>query len=139
MAIKTAIGLMSGTSMDGIDAALVRTDGENIVERGSMGFYPYSADVQQTLKAALEEAKHLMHRDDRTDQLKDVEALITQLHIEAVRSFLSQHKLKASQVDVLGFHGQTVPDQALTVQLGDGNALAKAVGIDVGACKGCWH
>jgi len=65
--------------MDGIDAALVRTDGENIVERGSMGFYPYSADVQQTLKAALEEAKHLMHRDDRTDQLKDVEALITQL------------------------------------------------------------
>lgn len=134
MAIKTAIGLMSGTSMDGIDAALVRTDGENIVERGSMGFYPYSADVQQTLKAALEEAKHLMHRDDRTDQLKNAEVLITQLHIEAVRSFLSQHKLKASQVDVLGFHGQTVlhrPDQALTVQLGDGRALAKAIGIDV--------
>jgi anhydro-N-acetylmuramic acid kinase len=134
MAIKTAIGLMSGTSMDGIDAALVRTDGKAMVERGSMGFYPYDANVQDTLKQALVEAKNLTHRDERTDFLKEAETLITQLHVEAVKAFLEENKMSASGIDVLGFHGQTVlhrPDQALTVQLGDGHALTKATGIDV--------
>lgn len=134
MAIKTAIGLMSGTSMDGIDAALVRTDGKTMVERGSMGFYPYAANVQETLKQALLESMSLTHRDERTDFLKEAEALITNLHVEAVKAFLAENKLAASDIDVLGFHGQTVlhrPDQALTIQLGDGHALAKATGIDV--------
>lgn len=134
MAIKTAIGLMSGTSMDGIDAALVRTDGKTMVERGSMGFYPYAANVQETLKQALLESISLTHRDERTDFLKEAEALITNLHVEAVKAFLAENKLAASDIDVLGFHGQTVlhrPDQALTIQLGDGHALAKATGIDV--------
>lgn len=134
MAIKTAIGLMSGTSMDGIDAALVRTDGENIVQRGPMGFYPYSPDLQDKLKQGLVEAKNITHRDERTDGLKDVENLITKLHIEAVKAFLLENKLEASQIDVLGFHGQTVlhrPEQALTVQIGNGEALATATGIDV--------
>lgn len=134
MAIKTAIGLMSGTSMDGIDAALVRTDGKTMVERGSMGFYPYAANVQETLKQALLESMSLTHRDERTDFLKEAEALITNLHVEAVKAFLAENKLAASDIDVLGFHGQTVlhrPEQALTIQLGDGHALAKATGIDV--------
>lgn len=134
MAIKTAIGLMSGTSMDGIDAALVRTDGKTMVERGSMGFYPYAANVQETLKQALLESMSLTHRDERTDFLKEAEALITNLHVEAVKAFLAENKLAASDIDVLGFHGQTVlhrPDQALTIQLGDGHVLAKATGIDV--------
>lgn len=134
MAIKTAIGLMSGTSMDGIDAALVRTDGEDIVERGAMGFYPYATDVQETLKHALVEAKNMTHHDERTDVLKEAEKLITQLHVEAVNKFLAENELDVSDIDVLGFHGQTVlhrPHQALTVQLGDGHKLAKATGIDV--------
>lgn len=134
MAIKTAIGLMSGTSMDGIDAALVRTDGEDIVQRGSMSFSPYSPKNQTLLKKALEDAKELQSRDQRIGCLEEAENLITDLHIEAVISFLKENDLKASQIDVLGFHGQTVlhrPEQALTVQLGDGDKLAKATGIDV--------
>ena len=134
MAIKTAIGLMSGTSMDGIDVALVRTDGKDIVERGSMSFYPYTSSLQDKLKQTLLEAKSLTHRDERTDTLNEVETLITNLHIEAVKAFLLENKLDASQIDVLGFHGQTVlhrPDQTLTVQLGDGDVLAALTGIDV--------
>ncbi len=134
MAIKTAIGLMSGTSMDGIDAALIRTDGEDIVERGAMGFYPYSSQTQDLLKQALEDAKGLESRDERIGCLEVAENLITQLHVEAVTSFLKADELEASQIDVLGFHGQTVlhrPEQALTVQLGNGDKLAKATGIDV--------
>lgn len=134
MAIKTAIGLMSGTSMDGIDAALVRTDGENVVERGAMGFYPYSPETQDLLKQALEDAKLLDDREDRIGCLKQAESLISKLHVEAVKAFLTENDQQASEVDVLGFHGQTVlhrPEQALTVQLGDGEALAKETGIDV--------
>lgn len=134
MAIKTAIGLMSGTSMDGIDAALVRTDGEEIVERSAMGFYPYSNAAQNLLKQALEDAKSLDARDQRIGCLEEAEHLITNLHIEAVNAFLKDNNLAASQIDVLGFHGQTIlhrPDEALTVQLGDGERLAKATGIDV--------
>lgn len=134
MAIKTAIGLMSGTSMDGIDAALVRTDGEDLVERGPMSFYPYSPQTQTILKKALEDAKELQSRDERVGCLEEAENLVTDLHSKAVISFLKENDLNASQIDVLGFHGQTVlhrPEQALTVQLGDGEKLAKATGIDV--------
>jgi len=125
---------MSGTSMDGIDAALIRTDGEMIVERGSMGFYPYSPDKQNLLKQALEDAKELEIRDQRIGCLEQAEHVITQLHVEAVKAFLEENKLKADAIDLLGFHGQTVlhrPKQALTVQLGCGGQLAKETGIDV--------
>lgn len=133
MAIKTAIGLMSGTSMDGIDAALVKTDGKDIVERGSMGFYPYAVKMQNILKQALEDAKALKKRDERIGCLEEAENLITKLHIDAVKFFLKENNLDATKVDVLGFHGQTVlhrPDQELTVQLGNGEKLAAETGID---------
>ncbi len=133
MAIKTAIGLMSGTSMDGIDAALIRTDGKGFVERGAMGFYPYSVETQTLLKQALEDAKTIKTRAERPGCLKEAEALITKLHADAVEAFLQSNALQASQIDLLGFHGQTVlhrPNQALTVQLGNGQMLAQTTGID---------
>lgn len=134
MAIKTAIGLMSGTSMDGIDAALIRTDGKSIVQRGAMGFYPYDTKTQNLLKKALEDAKQIKSRTDKTGALQEAEHEVTKLHIEAVEMFLKENNLKPSDIDLLGFHGQTVlhrPDEALTVQLGNGDALAQATGIDV--------
>ena len=133
MAIKTAIGLMSGTSMDGIDAALIKTDGKNIVERGEMGFYPYTVEAQNLLKQALEDAKQIKSRDERIGCLQEAEDLVTKLHIDAVAKFLKEQGLEASQIDLVGFHGQTVlhrPADALTVQLGDGERLAKESGID---------
>jgi len=134
MAIKTAIGLMSGTSMDGIDAALIKTDGKSMVERGDMGFYPFSDKTQNLLKKALIDAKQIKSRIERSGCLQEAEHEVTKLHIEAVQSFLTENNLKSSDIDLLGFHGQTVlhrPHEALTVQLGDGDGLAKATGIDV--------
>lgn len=134
MAIKTAIGLMSGTSMDGIDAALIRTDGKDFIERAAMGFYPYSDKTQTLLKQALEDAKTIKTRAERSGCLREAEELITKLHADAVKAFLQSNVLEASQIDLLGFHGQTVlhrPDHALTVQLGDGQMLAQRTGIDV--------
>lgn len=129
-----ALGLMSGTSMDGIDVALLETDGETRVERGPRASYPYSPAFRARLLAGLAEARSLLRRQDRPGCLGMVERYLTDLHAEAVRHFLEDHRLGADTIDVIGFHGQTVlhrPEERLTVQLGDGAALAEATGIDV--------
>jgi anhydro-N-acetylmuramic acid kinase len=132
--LKTAIGLMSGTSMDGIDVALVRTDGEGRVERGpSLGF-AYPPAFRKALAAALETAKQIDKRDQRPGNLTDVERELTLRHADAVRQFLLHIQLAKEDIDLIGFHGQTVlhrPHQALTVQIGDGTLLAKETGISV--------
>ncbi len=132
--VKTSIGLMSGTSMDGIDIALLRTDGEKLVERGPGASFPYDADFRTRLKQALEIAKSIRTRDQRPGQLRDIERELTLRHADAVKNFLNNNKILSDEIDVMGFHGQTVlhrPDTALTVQIGDGQALAYKTGIDV--------
>ncbi|PLK70976.1 anhydro-N-acetylmuramic acid kinase [Rhizobium sp. TH135] len=132
--MKTAIGLMSGTSMDGIDVALVRTDGEAVVERGGFLSVPYEPAFRDRLKQALEDAKGIKQRDERPGDLSRMERDLTLRHAEAVGLFLQQEKLRREDIDFIGFHGQTVlhrPDEALTVQLGDGALLAAETGIDV--------
>lgn len=132
--IRTAIGLMSGTSMDGIDVALVKTDGEGVVERGPAVGVAYDPAFRKRLQAALETAKTITRREERPGDLADVERELTLRHAAAVASFLDANGLTKSDVDVIGFHGQTVlhrPEQGLTVQLGDGGLLARESGIDV--------
>ena len=129
-----AIGLMSGTSLDGVDVALLETDGEDIVKRGPSATYPYGEGMLALLRRALADAAQVSHRDDRVGSMTECEANITRHHVEAVQSFFSQHDLSASNIEVIGFHGQTVvhkPELRLTIQLGDGQALAKAIGIPV--------
>jgi len=132
--MRTAIGLMSGTSLDGIDVALLHTDGEAIVERGPSMGRPYDAAFRRRLQDVLETAKAIGERTERPGDLAYVERELTLRHGEAVRAFLAENALKPSDVDVIGFHGQTVlhrPNLALTVQLGDGALLARETGIDV--------
>jgi anhydro-N-acetylmuramic acid kinase len=132
--LTTAIGLMSGTSLDGIDVALIRTDGENRVERGPSRTYAYSDDQRGILRSALSDAKSLTQRDQRPFSLANAEAALTDWHALAVENFLIEEDLKPSNIDVIGFHGQTVihrPEIKLTVQLGEGKALAKRLGIPV--------
>ena len=125
---------MSGTSLDGIDVALIETDGEGVVKRGPSATYAYDEGQQQTLRQALQDAGEINQRSDRPGTLVEVEAKLTAWHADAVQSFLSQHGLSDSNIDVIGFHGQTVlhrPQLHLTVQLGDGQALANTTGIPV--------
>ena len=146
----SAIGLMSGTSMDGIDVALIETDGENHVERRACLTVPYDAHFRSDLAAALAEARALTDRTARPGCLAAVEADLTDRHAEALLQFMGDRRLQPSAVDVIGFHGQTVlhklrmvkpfgaaqlvPDEVarmLTVQIGDGQRLATRIGIDV--------
>ena len=122
---------MSGTSLDGIDVALLRTDGEEVVERGPAVTYPYRPDQQALLQDALREARPLATRDARPGILAEAERALTAWHAEAVADFLRVHP---AAVDVIGFHGQTVihrPERRLTVQLGLGPLLADRTGIPV--------
>jgi anhydro-N-acetylmuramic acid kinase len=132
--LKRAIGLMSGTSMDGIDLALVETDGDQVVRRGATSFTAYDAGFRKRLEQALDTAKTIEVRSERPGDLSVLEADLTDRHAVAVETFLLREGLAAGDIDVVGFHGQTVlhrPQQALTVQLGDGERLAARLGIDV--------
>ncbi|MEM8687954.1 MAG: anhydro-N-acetylmuramic acid kinase [Pseudomonadota bacterium] len=130
--VLRAIGLMSGTSMDGIDVALIETDGEGVVHRRADWSVEYGAEQRKVIANALAEASALTDRTARPPAIAQAEAEITNAHIRAVQGFLEDQELGAADVDVIGFHGQTVihkPHERLTVQIGDGAELARALGI----------
>lgn len=132
--LMRAIGLMSGTSMDGIDVALVDTDGEGRVSRGPGRMYPYDARFRGRLESALDAAKTIVQRTARPGPIAGLEIELTDRHAEAVRSFLADVGLEPGEIDLIGFHGQTIlhrPAEALTVQIGDGELLAEALGRPV--------
>jgi anhydro-N-acetylmuramic acid kinase len=123
---------MSGTSLDGVDVALIETDGERVAALGPSFCRPYSEDERAILRQALAEAEVLTDRAARPGILAQAEALVTRAHGDAVETFLAGNDLAA--VDVVGFHGQTVlhrPARGLTVQIGDGPALARRLGRTV--------
>ena len=130
----TAIGLMSGTSLDGVDVALIETDGKRVRSFGPSGYRPYTDHERGLLRQALTEATSLSQRDARPGILREAERAVTIAHAEAVAAFTSQHHIVRENIDIVGFHGQTVlhrPDRRLTVQIGDATALAKAIHIPV--------
>lgn len=129
-----AIGLMSGTSLDGVDVALVETDGERIGRLGPTGYRAYSDEERVLLRGALMDAAVMTQRIERPGRLGEAESCVTAAHAEAVEGFLAEHALDPGSIDVVGFHGQTVlhrPEAGLTVQIGDGEALARRLGIPV--------
>lgn len=134
MHLYRAIGLMSGTSMDGIDVAFVETDGRGFARTGPASFYPYSDAERMLLRAAIAEAVSLDDRAARPGKVGEAERLITTRHAQAVDAFMAEHGLDRASIDVVGFHGQTVlhrPEKRLTIQIGDGKALAAALGLTV--------
>jgi anhydro-N-acetylmuramic acid kinase len=129
-----AIGLMSGTSMDGVDVAMIETDGQKIITLGRTGFFPYGEADRALLRRAIAEAAKLTDRRARPGLLGLADAMITHRHAEAVEAFLAAESLSPDRIDLIGFHGQTVlhrPERGLTVQIGDGHALAERLGITV--------
>ena len=132
--VRRAIGLMSGTSLDGVDVALVETDGRGIVHPGPAGAFPYAAEDRAVLHRALDAARDLTDRTARPPALAEAEGLITRRHGQAVNAFLASHGIARDSIDVVGFHGQTVlhrPEIGLTIQIGDGQGLADCLSLPV--------
>ena len=171
--MSIAIGLMSGTSMDGIDAALIETDGQSHVQemghlstsytpyvrhllkaaeafvrqRSDTSHNPETPDFERTFQDFLQNALGLSEKESwdhmgevknhfglQTLTLPDVIRLSTELHKEAVHQLLETHHLQPHQVDVIGYHGQTLyhnPAQRMSVQIGDGQYLSSSTRIKV--------
>ena len=129
-----AVGLMSGTSLDGVDVAMLQTDGETIEEFGPTFYRAYSDAERELLRAALVAATALTQRKARPGVIGEAEKLITAAHGEAVEEFLARNRIDSASVDVVGLHGQTIlhrPERQLTIQLGHGAALARRLRIPV--------
>jgi len=115
--VYRAIGLMSGTSLDGVDCALIETDGHGYVK--PLGFItePYDDDLRDRLRGCFGQ------QDAPSDVVRDM----TLAHAAIVKKM-------GESADVMGFHGQTIyhaPDDGVTVQIGDGALLAAETGMDV--------
>ena len=123
----TALGMMSGTSLDGIDAAVIVSDGVELIETGAVAYFPYDQAFREDLRACL--GKSL-----EGPGVADVAGELTGRHVLAVKKVLQEHNMKASDIDLVGFHGHTTlhrPQDRLTVQIGDPAMLAKETGIRV--------
>jgi len=127
---------MSGTSLDGVDVALVETDGERVSALGPTGYRPYADEERALLRQALVEGVALSDRWSRPGILAKADQFVTTIHAEAVEHFLAEERIDRGEVAIVGFHGQTVihkPEQKLTVQIGDGAELARRLKLPV-AC-----
>ena len=117
-----ALGLMSGTSLDGIDAAMIETDGQERVMPGPSLTIPYQEPFRERLRSVL----------GGVGPVAEVEKELTRLHADVVEQFLARPPAPA--IDIVGVHGHTIlhhPAKRRTWQLGDGALLARLVGLDV--------
>ena len=118
------IGLMSGTSLDGVDAAWIETDGETVFATGPSVTIPYERKMRIDLRRALDIAGS-MPADSML--LKSIVARMTDIHAEAVQEI-------GRPADLIGFHGQTIlhkPEKRRTWQIGDAAGLAQRLGLPV--------
>lgn len=129
--VHTIAGTMSGTSLDGVDVAVLTTDGEAHLVPGVTHFQEYTDEERKVLNLAFDAGPHMMDRNDRSGVIGEAEDIVTRVHIEALTDGIS---LSTQPVEYVGFHGQTIfhdPARQLTVQIGDAQAISDALGIPV--------
>ena len=122
LCMTRAIGVISGTSMDGIDVALIVTDGDAQVQPGAGASYPYAPALRAALQAVISDPARA-HREP----LDDLEAQVTNAHCGAAQRFMREQGLTRADVELVGLHGQTIfhrPQERFTRQLLDGARAA---------------
>jgi anhydro-N-acetylmuramic acid kinase len=132
--VVRAIGLISGTSLDGVDVALLETDGERFAVFGRTGYRPFSEDEQALLRQAPTQGSALSDRTARPGVLAEADAFVSCAHAEAVEKLLADEQIDRAEIVIVGFHGQTLPHKPaawLTVQIGDGRLLAARLNLPV--------
>jgi anhydro-N-acetylmuramic acid kinase len=125
--LYTAIGLMSGTSMDGVDVSLIRSDGINQFINVLDEYFEYNESLQQQLIELRNLISNINDLKLYSSRLNELEREMTLFHSKIVIDISSKYQ---DEVDFVGFHGQTIfhnPEQKISKQLGDGNLMSQLV------------
>lgn len=132
------LGFMSGTSLDGIDMAILETDGERIVAFGAAGEAPLDDALREQIRDAIAAGRRWARGAPEPNSFSAVSEAVARAHHAAAAAFLASHGLSFADIDLIGFHGQTVVHEApvrgtpgRTRQLGDGALLARLTGRPV--------
>ncbi|MFT3998542.1 MAG: anhydro-N-acetylmuramic acid kinase, partial [Asticcacaulis sp.] len=132
------IGFMTGTSLDGIDMAVLETDGEAQLSFGPFVEKPMRPQVRSVLEAATKAALSWPRGEAEPEIFSEARRVIADFHLEALTEFLRENDLNLQDFDALGVHGQTVlrerPKAGVkgrTVQLFDGAYFAEKTGLSV--------
>jgi anhydro-N-acetylmuramic acid kinase len=129
-----AIGLMSGTSLDGIDAALIETDGLDQVRPIAFTTEEYTPEEREVISRAMRVAWDIASPDPDAPAIREAESLLTRRHAEIVARLRREAGSAGERVEVIGFHGQTIahrPERGWTWQIGDAAWLSEATGLPV--------
>jgi len=123
--IYTALGLMSGTSMDGVDASIIQTDGKSEYKAILDKYFEYPESIHNELITLRDKIKNSMDLKKYQKEIKSIEKELTIFHAESVEKILKKTQVN---VDFIGFHGQTIfhnSKEKISKQLGNGKLLSK--------------
>ena len=129
--IYTSLGLMSGTSMDGVDASIIRSNGENEYESIFDEYFEYDETLYKdivNLRSRIDSVNDIIIN---SEPIKDVERKITIFHAKICNKIIQEN---THEIDLIGFHGQTIfheANQKISKQLGDGSLLSSLLKKDV--------
>ena len=130
----TAIGLMSGTSCDGIDASIIKSDGGDKLDLIGDNFIPYEDKTKLKIRNLKEKIDNVSDLEVNNLEIINAEKEITLLHFKAINLLLEKFKIKKSEINLVGLHGHTIFHNfknKRTKQLGDGKVLSKLTGLNV--------
>ncbi len=130
----TSIGLMSGTSSDGIDASIIKSDGENEVYFVGNHFLPYGEKIKSKIRNLKEKINLILDLETNTLEIEGLEKEITLLHVKIINLIIKKFNLSKSEVDLIGFHGHTIFHSfknKKTKQIGNGRLLSQLTSLDV--------
>jgi len=121
----SAMGLMSGTSMDGVDVSIIKSDGFDEVELILDKYFEYDTDLYKQLSTLRDKIQSSEDLIKYSKELSDLERALTIFHAEKISKIALKNGI---EIDLIGFHGQTIfhnPQIKITKQLGDGNLLSQ--------------
>ena len=121
-----ALGLMSGTSADGVDVGILITDGKTKIKLGPSGYYPFSKSFISKIKSIFKKRLNV-NKSKKQKRIIEIENEFTHFNFISINKFLKKNKIDKNKIDVIGFHGQTIshnPKQGYSIQLGDAKRLS---------------
>ena len=130
----TALGLMSGTSCDGIDVSIIQSDGEQKINFLSDFFHPYSTDIKVKMRNLKDKINNFNDLKKNKNEIIIIEKIITKLHLDSIELILKKKNIKKKEIDIIGFHGQTIYHnykEKISKQIGDAKILSNSLGKNI--------